>query len=309
MAILFGDNAANIFALIENSSNNYGLEDDRVAGLEATDVIWTGAGNDYLDGGAGDDNLSDGDGDDTVVGGSGDDYLIVGAGNDTYYGGEGIDALDFLYLHHGPGEKDAITSVAAETNTDGIRFDLASTAPQNLGGLGTDRFFGFEDAFGTNGSDTLLGTSGANLLFGQAGRDELNGRGGNDDLSGGFGGDRLIGGRGADNIFTGSADGALDRVLYTSLLDSGVTAATRDNVFEFVRGQDRIDLRLIDADPSRSGNQAFRVVSTFTNAPGEVRLVRSNGDTYIQVDGDRDTSIDMSIRVAGVSLTATDLIL
>ncbi len=98
-------------------------------------------------------------------------------------------------------------------------------------------------------------------------------------------------------------------MIYTSLLDSGVTAVTRDDVFEFVRRQDKIDLSLIDADPSRAGNQAFRVVSAFTSAPGEVRLMHSEGDTYIQVDGDRDTSIDMSIRVVGGLLTAVDLIL
>jgi len=127
-------------------------------------------------------------------------------------------------------------------------------------------------------------------------------------VDGGAGADVLFGQRGADDIYTG-ADGVRDRVVYSSLLDSGVTAADRDDVFQFVHGQDKIDLRPIDANPLVSGNQAFKVVSAFTSAPGEVRLVFSGANTLVLVDGDRDTAVDMTIRVLNVHLTAADLLL
>ena len=102
----------------------------------------------------------------------------------------------------------------------------------------------------------------------------------------------------------------LDSVRYQSLLDSGVNSFSRDEVFQFVLGQDKIDLRPIDANLSALGNQRFHVVSAFTSDRGEVRLVHTaGGDTIIQVDGDRDTAVDMTIRVVGVQLAESDLLL
>jgi serralysin len=83
----------------------------------------------------------------------------------------------------------------------------------------------------------------------------------------------------------------------------------KSQVRGFVRGQDRIDLSMIDANPSLAGNQAFKVVSAFTSAKGEVRLVYSGVDTIIQVDGDLDTAVDMTIRIVNAHVTAADLIL
>jgi serralysin len=303
MAILVGNANANVFALTTDPAHFLGLEDDRVAGLGGNDLIFTGAGNDFLDGGADDDNLISGDGNDIVVGGSGNDSVLADAGNDVYYGGSGVDSLHFGQIHNGAG------GLNGETNFSGVRVDLASTAIQNLGEFGLDQLFGFENVSGGSGGDTLLGTSGVNQLFGGDGNDSLDGRSGNDKLFGGTGVDLLIGGRGADDLDTGAADGVRDVVRFSSLLDSGVTAATRDEVFEFVHGQDKIDLHLIDANPSLAGNQAFKVVPAFTSAKGEVRLIFSGADTLVRVDGDLDTSVDMDMRVVGVHLTAGDLIL
>jgi len=44
-------------------------------------------------------------------------------------------------------------------------------------------------------------------------------------------------------------------------------------------------------------------------AKGEVQLLYSGADTFVRVDGDLDTAVDMVIRVAGVHITAGDLIL
>lgn len=73
---------------------------------------------------------------------------------------------------------------------------------------------------------------------------------------------------------------------------------------------DRIDLSLIDANPSLSGNQAFKFVTSFTAAKGEVRFVTQGTDTIVQVDIDSDPAPEMIIRVVNVTgLHGFDLIL
>lgn len=173
--------------------------------------------------------------------------------------------------------------------------------------------------FGGDGSDRLSGGAGADRLDGGPGNDRLDGGVGNDVMVGRAGRDTLIaksgadvlnGGPSQDNIYTGWRDEARDRVVYAALSESGVTSAGRDQVFQFLPGQDKIDLRPIDANPSLAGNQAFKVVSEFTRAHGEVRLLHTaSGDTIVQVDGDRDTAVDMTIRVVGAHLSSVDLLL
>jgi hypothetical protein len=66
----------------------------------------------------------------------------------------------------------------------------------------------------------------------------------------------------------------------------------------------------VDANPSLTGNLPFHFVTSFTAARGEVRLVSSNGNTLIQVDGENDTAVDMTILVHNaVGSHAFDLIL
>jgi Ca2+-binding RTX toxin-like protein len=177
------------------------------------------------------------------------------------------------------------------------------------GADGINGFGGNDLVHAGGGGDTVDGGDGSDTLFGEAG---------NDRLAGGSGTDVLIGGAGADklyaNAFSASVDdGARDFFRFTALSDSGTTAATRDEVFGFARGAglsaDRIDLSRIDADPSLAGNQAFHIVSAFTPAHGEVRLVYSGADTLIQVDGDTDPAVDMTILVHNAHLHAVDLIL
>jgi Ca2+-binding RTX toxin-like protein len=340
MAILYGGNLVkDDFDLTIKPNYNYGLEDDRIEGLGGNDTIATGAGRDLLYGGDGDDRLFDGGGNDEVHGGEGDDTVFVDAGNDIYYGGSGIDLLSFSYIHVGPS--------GGEENYTGIKFNLGSTAAQNLGEFGIDLFFGFENVFGSYGNDTIWGSAGANTINGENGNDTLSGLGGddilkgddgndrllggdgddqlygglgNDILLGGAGGDRLFGDEGADTLIgglgsdtieagPGGVDTSRDVVRYESLKDSGATAATRDEILWFKPGQDKIDLSKIDANLGLKGNQAFKVVTGFTKAFGEVRLVKSGNDTLVQIDGDKDNSIDMTILVKNAHLTKADFIL
>jgi Ca2+-binding RTX toxin-like protein len=340
MAILYGSNIApDDLVLTIKPNYNYGLEDDRIDGLGGNDTISTGAGNDLLDGGDGDDILFDGGGNDEVHAGEGNDQVYVDTGNDIYYGGSGIDALIFSFFHFGPS--------GGEENYTGIKFSLGSTAAQNLGEFGIDRFFEFENVRGSFGNDTIWGSAGANMIEGDNGHDTLSGLGGNDELDGGIGNDFLLGGDGLDSllgwlgndVLSGGAasdelvggdgadtligglgmdvietgfngfDSSRDVVRYESLKDSGTTVATRDDIYSFKPGQDKIDLSKIDANLGLKGNQAFKVVTGFTKAFGEVRLVKSGNDTLVQVDGDKDNSIDMTILVKNAHLTKADFIL
>jgi hypothetical protein len=96
---------------------------------------------------------------------------------------------------------------------------------------------------------------------------------------------------------------------YESLKDSGTTDATRDTIYGFTKGQDKIDLSKLDANLGLKGNQAFKVVKGFTKAFGEVKLVYSGLDTIVQVDGDKDKAVDMTIYVYNAHLTKGDFIL
>jgi hypothetical protein len=51
------------------------------------------------------------------------------------------------------------------------------------------------------------------------------------------------------------------------------------------------------------------VVTKFTKALGEVKLVKSGSDTLVQIDGDKDSAVDMTILVKGVQLSKGDFIL
>jgi serralysin len=304
MAIHYGTNADELIDFTTNAASQYGLGDDRVVGRGGNDWIATGAGNDFLDGGDGVFNTYlDGDGDDTVLGGTGEDRVHVDAGNDIYYGEGGIDTLFFDTIHHGiDGYRD---------NYQGVRIDLAVTKAQDFGQLGVDRFFGFEDVYGSFGNDAIFGTNGSNGLDGFYGNDALYGRGGNDILNGDRGADTIVGGLGQDTMYTGDSlvDNQRDIVRYESLKDSGTTASTRDVISEFKHGLDKIDLSKLDANPSLKGNQAFKVVKGFTKALGEIKLIYSGPDTLVQIDGDKDAAVDMTILVVGTHLSKVDFIL
>ena len=180
-----------------------------------------------------------------------------------------------------------------------------------MGEFGIDRFFGFENVNGFYGDDMLFGTDGVNYISGSLGNDVLYGRGGNDRLIGEKGADTLIGGLGNDIIETGGGvvDSFRNVFRYESLKDSGTTDATRDVIFWFTHGQDKIDLSKLDANLKLKGNQAFKVVKGFTKAFGEVKLVKSGADTIVQIDGDKDKAVDMTILVKDVHLTKGDFIL
>lgn len=319
---------------LDTLADNYGVENDfifilstngnRYATYAGNDVvdgskaafsqfiteISAGLGDDHVHGTGGQDWVYDGLGNDVIMLGAGNDRMFVDGGNDIYYGGAGTDTADFRYFNVvGP-------TLTSDTNDFGVAYDLSLASVQNLGMLGFDQFFGFENAWGSAGTDKLYGNAGANQLDGNDGNDVLNGRGGNDTLVGGMGIDYLIGGGGTDQIDLSSLVAARDFVRFADVADSGLTAATMDVITGFQKGvavtADRIDLALLDGDSNTAGDQAltWRGTGAFASAQGEVRYVVVGSDTVVYVDTDADAAAEMAFTVKGVAgLAATDFLL
>ena len=214
--------------------------------------------------------------------------LIGSAGADTYrgtrfgdtvQGGAGADTLD------GAAGRDRLTGGAGADSLSG-----GAAADTILGQSGADRLFG------GSGADSLSGGAGADALFGGAGRDHLIGGAGADRLQGGTGADRLTGGGGADTfVFASKAQIAGDRIT-----DFGTMSG------------DVIDLTAIDANSRKAGNQAFDWIGTdaFSGTAGELRMVRSGGDTRVLGDLDGDGQADFRLVLTGSpALIAPDFLL
>jgi hypothetical protein len=85
-------------------------------------------------------------------------------------------------------------------------------------------------------------------------------------------------------------------------------------IADFTRGQDRIDLSLIDAGPA-AGDQAFTWMGTQTiTAAGQIRMEydATTSSTVISGNVDANLAVDFSIALSGnfiATLTASDFIL
>ena len=207
-------------------------------------------------------------------------------GNDTILGGGGADTLD--------------GGVGDDTLNGGAGIDSMT------GGAGDDTLIG-----GT-GNDILSGGDNDDSLRGGTGDDQLSGDNGDDTLRGEAGADGLTGGAGRDSIYAGTADGAADSFIFTSIADSGITALTRDRIYDFEVGIDHIDLSLIDAS-SAAGNGVFSFIgSSAFSAEGEVRIVASGANTLVQINSSGTSGVDSAFMLMGVtpaSLLAGDFIL
>ena len=227
---------------------------------------------------AGADRLAGGPGGDVVFGGAGGDVLQMTGGADTLDGGFGRDE-------------------ARAPKTTRVNLDLAVTGPQAFAG-GQVTLRSVEDLVGSTSGDTLRGTDAGNRLQGLGGFDLLDGRGGMDTLVGGFGRDRLYGG----------TDWSRDTFVFDTIYDSKPDAS-RDLVFDFISGVDRIDLSGIDANVFRQGNQAF----AFTNiraAPYAVWTVDIGRNLLVRGDVNGDARHEFEIEVVGIaSLGWKDFIL
>jgi hypothetical protein len=145
-----------------------------------------------------------------------------------------------------------------------------------------------ENAIGGNGNDTLIGNSRSNILIGNEG---------NDLLRGGLGKDSLTGGAGADKF------------IFTAINQTKLTAF--DSITDFQTLQDdKVDLSVIDANSTLSGNQTFSYITSnkFSQA-GQIRFDALKHILYGNTDTNQITN-EFAIELAGVSVvTSSDFVL
>lgn len=334
-----GDNR--LEGLDGNDTLNGGSGNDLLRGGSGRDTLVGSRGNDRLDGGSGIDNLSGGKGNDTYVidtardqvhelADQGTDLVIVSAASRAavYSLGSTVSGLkatvtwsqvEQIDLGSGTLDHDAIGSSAANA-LYGNRGDN-----QLYGGRGNDVLQGrggSDRLYGEQGDDRLTGDTGRDRLDGGTGHDRLDGGDNNDTLIGSKGNDQLVGGSGNDRLDGGSDDDRLtgglgsdtltggsgaDRFVWSSTKETS-TGNGRDHITDF-DASDRIDLRGIDADTARSGDQAFTYIGSqpfSDNATGQLRF---DGRT-LWGSTDADTAPEFSIGLQGfTALTRGDFLL
>jgi len=98
--------------------------------------------------------------------------------------------------------------------------------------------------------------------------------------------------------------------VYTTNQDSLVGAA--DRILDFNRTEgDLIKLDLVDANWLVDGDQAFTIVSSFTNTAGQMTVAYNAGTniTLLSFDMNGDSIADMAIEVVGNVTLPSDFIL
>jgi serralysin len=179
--------------------------------------------------------------------------------------------------------------VVRATDQDGASFDQILTI--TLEDVVKER------VTGTRGNDKVKGGSGADKLKGGAGHDRIYAGSGKDMLYGGDGNDRLMGGKSADTLVGGKGR---DYFVFADK-ETGVSRKSADYITDFrARDKDRIDLRSIDADTKKKGNQAFSFIGDddFTKA-GQVRYEKTRKETWVYLNTDNDKGAEAAIRLKG----------
>jgi Ca2+-binding RTX toxin-like protein len=291
-----------------NTLTNSGVIGGTILGGDGADTITNSGTISLLFLGDGDDKYTGGNNSDNVLDSAGADAIMLGGGLDVYTAtfGAGIDGIDtiggdsgFEDFYNAAGASNAVV-INLDIMAHGIEPGKTATGA-DIAGAQKDTISGFESASGGSGNDRLHGTSKANQLQGQGGNDELRGYAGNDRLEGGFGEDTLEGGAGKDTLW-GGADG--DWFVYTSIKDSGVTAATRDIIMDFAPDGflgDLIDLSAIDANGSAAGDAAFNFIGThalFSGTAGELRAYWTADGQVVEGDVNGDRKADFSIAIS-----------
>lgn len=138
----------------DDFSNRYtaGSNHDRLIGLGGADTLYGGDGRDTLNGGDGNDSIIGGAGDfderDLIFAGAGDDFVDSGYGNDLIFGGTGHDTLEGGF---------GADEVRGQDGNDVI--GGGALADQLFGGNGDDFLnggYGFDRLNGGAGADSFL---------------------------------------------------------------------------------------------------------------------------------------------------------
>jgi Ca2+-binding RTX toxin-like protein len=227
-----------------------------------------------------------------VHGGSGRDYALGGAKADQVYGDKGNDYVDGRAGNdsvYGGGGRDRVEGGVGNDHLFGGKGDDSGkiSVPGSSMAQGDPLFFQV--------SAGLFGGDGNDHLFGGAGDDKLHG--GNDD-------DVLVGGKGRDQMW---GDAGLDTFRFESVKDSLPDSSHRDVIKDFQTG-DLIDLKAIDANTGKPGNQAFKFIGTdsFNDKAGELHYVHG----VLAGDVNGDGTADFAVKLHGhPALTVDDFVL
>jgi Ca2+-binding RTX toxin-like protein len=211
---------------------------------------------------------------------------------------DGLDRLDVSGANIGDWEtmqfllEDNAGSVIFNTTLDGNDHAMLLLGV-NEADLGEEDFI-----FAGNADQNFSGGANADDLFGAGGRDIIKGGNGDDRLFGESGADKLTGGRAHDVLFGG---GGKDIFLFNRVGDTKPAPAKRDIISDFAVGNDRINLKKMDADVELEGNQAFFFGGdAFDNTAGELIQVAAGDDSLLGGDIDGDGVADFAILLAGV---------
>jgi Ca2+-binding RTX toxin-like protein len=206
---------------------------------------------------------------------------------------DGSGAANLVYANSGA---DTVTGLGGNDTLSG-----AAGADSMNGGAGADTLYG-----GTE-NDTLLGGADADLMYGESGGDRLAGGAGADTLSGADGLDTLLGGAGGGDSLAGGTGADV-----FTWVASDVGAAWDDvRITDFDVASDVIDLKAIDADTAKAGNQAFKIVDAFSGKPRELVLTydATTTTTHVEAQVDRDHAVDFSLVINGHLTDATGFVL
>ena len=172
------------------------------------------------------------------------------------------------------------------------------------GGLSFDQVL--KIAVGNIDPENVTGDASNNTFVGSQFKDTMNGGAGDDRITGGWSKDLLTGGTGRD-VFD-----------YNTMKDSGKAASTRDVVTDFKHGQDKIDLKDLDASSKKIGDQAFKFIgqSVFHHTAGELHFAKYDNPgklhdyTLVEGDSNGDGRADFQIELKGlVALAKADFVL
>lgn len=214
-----------------------------ILGLGADDTIFSGLGNDGLDGGAGTDTV---------------DYALapatvrvslaivtaqntISAGTDTLALFENLNGSDFSDVLAGNGGANTINGGGGKDRIDG-----GLGADKVNGGSGNDSIKGGggddPSLNGEAGNDSIDGGGGNDAVDGGANKDTLNGNDDNDTLNGGIGNDNLRGGSGNDRLIAGPGNDVqtggtgLDTFVFTD------DSEGNDRIDDWVAADDQIEI-------------------------------------------------------------------
>lgn len=278
-------------------------------GGDMSDLIYGNAGADTLDGGLNGDSMIGGAGDDTyIVDNIADGILETwNQGTDTvkasieYRLGNHIENLKLT----GSGDIDGHGNqfdnhIVGNSGANALNGNIGDDVLD--GGAGADRLFGGshnDTLYGGDGVDVLNGCGGDDIGYGDAGDDRLYGQEGDDSLYGGEGKDMLKGDAGADRLSGGAGK---DMFEYRNASES--TTGAMDHILDFNTAEgDVINLRQIDANTDRLGDQRFSWIDTeaFHHVAGELRYEVAEGGALLQGDVNGDGKADFALMIEGIT--------